>query len=451
MRKAAIGLSFLLTFSFIPAYSATPPKAGSICSKLGLTKTHQGMNFTCIKSGKKLVWNKGVVVQKQTPNPTTSANPTSAPISSSTSTPTSNSESSKCSSNNLFRRLPIDISKVSYIAPIGVLAPVGGSPLPKQHTGFMLNDYGVPIFAPGDLTIIQIRKVTYNISPTRLGYIDYALFFTVCDEVQGHFGHVTNLNPNLQPLATAYQCSTYSTVDETVESCSANTKIKVAEGTQLATSSTASHSPAIDIGMSDTRASDGYVNPNRYGKVNAPGTLCPWDFYVEAIKTQLYPKIGLSATNLSTESPRCGSLAIDKVGTAAGRWTPKDNPGNGFDPADGRFLVFSADTYQPQSRIAYSTRIESITPNLQYEPVNYPRFPIQGSGRVNVLPTQVTDDGNIYCYVVDVATSTESFLFQLINKSELKVEKVIHQAGMSVCSKAVTAWSFSPKAITLIR
>lgn len=93
-----------------------------------------------------------------------------------------------------FKRLPVEVSKISYVAPIGVLAPVGGSPLPKQHTGFMLNEFGVPIFAPGDLTITQIRKVTYNVSPTRPGYIDYAIFFSVCDEVRGHFGHITNLN-----------------------------------------------------------------------------------------------------------------------------------------------------------------------------------------------------------------------------------------------------------------
>jgi hypothetical protein len=203
--------------------------------------------------------------------------------------------------------------------------------------------------------------------------------------------------------------------------------------------------------MSDSRVTDGYLNAARYGKDNAPGTICPWDFYIESVKTQIYSKIGLSATSLSTESPKCGTLAIDRFGTAAGRWTSKDNPGNGFDPADGKFLVLVADTYRPQTRIAYSTRLDGIASNLQFEPVNYPRFPVQESGRVNRQPTQITDDGNIYCYVVDLTTSTESFLVQLINKSELKVEKVMHQAGASSCSRAVNEWNFSSRAITLIR
>jgi hypothetical protein len=345
----------------------------------------------------------------------------------------------------------VDFSKVSSISPIGVLAPQGGSPLPKYHTGFLLNALGVPVIAPGDLTITEIRKVSYILSPTRPGYIDYALFFSVCDEVTGHFGHITNLNSDLAPPPSSFECSKYSTVDETVESCTARTTIKVSTGTQLATSGTASHSPAIDIGMEDKRISDGFINPGRYGKSDAPGTLCPWDFYTEAIKTQLYSKIGLSATDLTTENPKCGTIAVDKKGSAAGRWTPKEDPGNGMDPADGRFLVFSPDTYRPESRIAFSTRIKEIAPSSQSEAIRYPRFPLQVSGRVNMAPSQISVDGHVYCYVVDVASSNESFLVQLIKEAELKVEKITHSVGATTCNQLPSQWNFSSNAVTLIR
>jgi len=75
MKKGVVGLSLLLIFSLIPAYSATPIKSGSVCSKQGQTKTFQGKKFTCIKSGKKLVWNKGVVVTMPTPTPTPTPSP----------------------------------------------------------------------------------------------------------------------------------------------------------------------------------------------------------------------------------------------------------------------------------------------------------------------------------------------------------------------------------------
>ena len=86
MKKGVIGLSLLLCLSLIPAHSATPPKAGSICSKQGLTKSYQGKRFTCIKSGKKLVWNKGVASKSAAPAVTPT--PTASPLPTVTPTPT---------------------------------------------------------------------------------------------------------------------------------------------------------------------------------------------------------------------------------------------------------------------------------------------------------------------------------------------------------------------------
>lgn len=45
-----------------PAIAANP-KAGATCTKVGTTEIAKGKKFTCIKSGKKLIWNKGVAVQ----------------------------------------------------------------------------------------------------------------------------------------------------------------------------------------------------------------------------------------------------------------------------------------------------------------------------------------------------------------------------------------------------
>lgn len=59
---ALIGATLLL--SFIPAQSATI--AGTKCTKLNSTKMVADTKFTCVKSGKKLVWNKGVILSKVT-------------------------------------------------------------------------------------------------------------------------------------------------------------------------------------------------------------------------------------------------------------------------------------------------------------------------------------------------------------------------------------------------
>ena len=45
-------------------------KSGALCKKINQTSTVQGVKFTCIKSGKKLIWNKGVKIATATPTAT---------------------------------------------------------------------------------------------------------------------------------------------------------------------------------------------------------------------------------------------------------------------------------------------------------------------------------------------------------------------------------------------
>ncbi len=61
MKRGVISLALLLNISLIPAYSSTPPKAGSICSKQGLVSK----NLVCEKIKGKLVWTKSVARDDQ--------------------------------------------------------------------------------------------------------------------------------------------------------------------------------------------------------------------------------------------------------------------------------------------------------------------------------------------------------------------------------------------------
>jgi hypothetical protein len=72
-----------------PIYAASP-KAGASCTKAGSTAISAGKKYTCIKSGKKLVWNKGIAIAKPapTPTPTPTATPTPTPTPTATPTPT---------------------------------------------------------------------------------------------------------------------------------------------------------------------------------------------------------------------------------------------------------------------------------------------------------------------------------------------------------------------------
>lgn len=68
MRRLAPALAVLLLAALLPfnLAAAATAKAGGTCTKLNSTSTVNGYKFTCIKSGKKLVWDKGVAIVKPT-------------------------------------------------------------------------------------------------------------------------------------------------------------------------------------------------------------------------------------------------------------------------------------------------------------------------------------------------------------------------------------------------
>jgi hypothetical protein len=63
MRKVVAVLLAVSLLGIAPA-NAAAVKAGAKCSKHKVTTTVNGMKYTCIKSGYKLVWSKGVTVKK---------------------------------------------------------------------------------------------------------------------------------------------------------------------------------------------------------------------------------------------------------------------------------------------------------------------------------------------------------------------------------------------------
>ena len=94
------GILIALVFIFLPvsAISAQKVSTGSTCKIYKQKVTFQSKIYTCTKSGKKLVWSKGVMVVKPTPTPTPTAigdplgavggSPTPTPTPTTTPTPT---------------------------------------------------------------------------------------------------------------------------------------------------------------------------------------------------------------------------------------------------------------------------------------------------------------------------------------------------------------------------
>ena len=95
MRKALAGLVAILALSLITAQlSVAAVTPGTKCSKAGATSSYNGKKYTCVKTGKKLVWNKGVAIKKPaviaapSATPSSAPSPTPSPTSSETAAPT---------------------------------------------------------------------------------------------------------------------------------------------------------------------------------------------------------------------------------------------------------------------------------------------------------------------------------------------------------------------------
>ena len=76
MRRSAFAIVIALLVSplaFPYSTNAAAPKAGAKCTKVNSKVTSKGLTFTCIKSGSKLVWSKGVKETK-TASPNNSTN-----------------------------------------------------------------------------------------------------------------------------------------------------------------------------------------------------------------------------------------------------------------------------------------------------------------------------------------------------------------------------------------
>ena len=83
MRKHLRLVALLIPMVLVASNSYAAVKAGSACTKVGAKSVSGGKSYTCIKSGKKLVWDKGVVVAKPSvakPSPAPSASASAAPV-----------------------------------------------------------------------------------------------------------------------------------------------------------------------------------------------------------------------------------------------------------------------------------------------------------------------------------------------------------------------------------
>ncbi|MDP1712380.1 MAG: hypothetical protein Q8K86_07975 [Candidatus Nanopelagicaceae bacterium] len=148
---------------------AASPKPGSACKKAGTKVTNNGYAFTCLKSGKKLIWSKGIPIKKIAPMPTAKPTPSQSVQNNPTPSPSSSNNQVTwdwmdnqgkwvANGNPPACQFPIipKGSLLDFSQPISLLQPGqvrGGSY--KPHGGFRFSTYGtfiadIKIYVPFD-------------------------------------------------------------------------------------------------------------------------------------------------------------------------------------------------------------------------------------------------------------------------------------------------------------
>lgn len=164
MKLRVFFISLLLFGPMAPSISATPPKSGSTCAKTGLTQNYKGKKYTCVKSGKKLLWDSGVIIKQAAPQPSPSKTTIPAPVPSSSIKPLPSSSPSS-STNPSTSPVPTQSS----------------TPSPSSSS---IEDTGkIPDFT--DVTVSSTGETTADFSFKATNYLSYRYFVVLLSDLNG--------------------------------------------------------------------------------------------------------------------------------------------------------------------------------------------------------------------------------------------------------------------------
>lgn len=227
MRSKVITALLLssLVISFAAPLATASSKAGAICKTKGQTSIVFGKKFTCVKSGKKLVWNKGILIKKTSaasPSPTASPSPSMVP----------------CPTPLL--QTPVDLSKVTSILYPG--QERGGDY--KAHGGFGFDN------ATNNLVTVRIPldgKIMRVVRYKEIGEVQYLFEFDGNCGVSFRFDHLRKLTPKFEAIVNVFPLKEDTRTDPV------DPPVSVTTGEIIATEVGFLNNVSVDFGVYDMR------------------------------------------------------------------------------------------------------------------------------------------------------------------------------------------------------
>lgn len=316
---------------------------------------------------------------------------------------------------------PVQPTDIGGWVPLGNLNPPGHT-FPTDHQYLYLSTFSTPsaqrpvgLVSPGNVTITRARRTTYSTD----GHTDYSVSFSVCADVAGEFGHVATIAPSVLSQLGAFDqgCDSYSPQPGlTVSTCFTRTiAVPLAAGEPLGTVGGAPNPASLDFSFWDRRVPAlVYANPSRWivsgDRFDSFHVVPASDYFAEPAKSAIAAKLGsFDGRMRRTAAPVGGTVALDVAGTAQGAWLHPSQPTHPETP----HLAIVPDNVDP-TQIAVSVGMSQ--PGFKS---GWYRFTPQSTGQMNRHPSEITADGQTYCFELQYGGV---LLLRLVDATTLRVE-----------------------------
>ncbi len=359
-----------------------------------------------------------------------------------------------CSTDTPFTANPVNMTRLHNIVPLGNLNPPPHT-FPTDHIYFHCDNAlfpdGFEIYAPGDITITRVIKVTYD-PPQAESAEDFTIEFQVCRELSGTLGHVNNLSQSLLSSigefgAPGDEVNSYVIAGRTYTQYRKYVNIPLAAGTQLGFAGW--HGYGYDFWIKDTRKTLTWVNKDWTSQFLY--TACPLSYFTTAIKTALETFLGSYTGSLVDPQNYCGKIDFDIAGTAQGIWTRSDYTAGSTGAEEiGLALVYS-NFNSSIAAISIGTAGSDSSTYSWDESVC--TFVPSSSGHGNRSFDAITPDGNTYFFFCEEFESggsyTKTILLKMTDSSHIRMQ-FIDNGITPLPSDPRSLWSDSA-AITYFR
>ncbi|MCK5183599.1 MAG: hypothetical protein KAQ95_04780 [Candidatus Heimdallarchaeota archaeon] len=327
-----------------------------------------------------------------------------------------------------FTHYPVNMTRLTSLVPLGNLNPPDHT-YPTDHMYFFTDTLtyldGFEIYAPGNMTITYIRKVTYD-PPQGVISTDFTIDFDVCRHVSGSFGHVNNLSTYLLDLVGEFgeeygdEVWSYSFAGRTYTSYRKRVNINVFGGDVLGR---AAMGGGYDFWLKDDRVELFWINNDITEYFQH--TVCPLDYFVDDLKTILHAELG---GWIAVDPPGyCGKIDFDVPNTAQGIWQKEVWSGDSTEEF-GLALVYSNFNASKGAFSIADAGNSTWDKNVYY-------FTPTDIGFMNRNFSQVTNDGNIYYYLCEEFKTgmiyTKVILIKMTADRELYLQ-FIDQDGVEI-------------------